>query len=145
LAALTDFMDGFIARKFNQKSSLGRILDPIADKILIFITYFGLYFLKVKYKPGFFLLLSIIVKEILIISGSIYLLKIGKIPEPTLFGKISVALLMFYGGFLLLLNTEFLEIENLKWFEFIVISSIWLAVVFYLFKFFGSYKRPFLP
>lgn len=34
LAALTDFFDGFFARKFNTTSKLGEILDPIADKVL---------------------------------------------------------------------------------------------------------------
>src|SRR5690606_3086491 len=36
LFSLTDFFDGYIARKYHQESSLGRLLDPIADKFLIF-------------------------------------------------------------------------------------------------------------
>ncbi len=32
--AITDFLDGFIARKYNLESSLGRVLDPIADKVI---------------------------------------------------------------------------------------------------------------
>lgn len=35
IASLTDFFDGFIARRFNVESSFGRFLDPIADKILV--------------------------------------------------------------------------------------------------------------
>lgn len=35
LAALTDLLDGYIARHYNQQSQLGGILDPIADKLLI--------------------------------------------------------------------------------------------------------------
>jgi cardiolipin synthase len=34
-ASVTDFADGYVARNFNQQSALGRILDPLADKILI--------------------------------------------------------------------------------------------------------------
>lgn len=34
-AAVTDFLDGFVARTFNQQSELGRMLDPIADKLII--------------------------------------------------------------------------------------------------------------
>lgn len=34
IASYTDFLDGFIARKFNQTSELGRIIDPISDKML---------------------------------------------------------------------------------------------------------------
>jgi cardiolipin synthase (CMP-forming) len=34
-AAITDFFDGYLARKWQQQSSLGRMLDPIADKVLV--------------------------------------------------------------------------------------------------------------
>ena len=42
LAGLSDYLDGFMARKFNAVSELGEILDPIADKILIIFILFGL-------------------------------------------------------------------------------------------------------
>ena len=35
MASLTDYFDGFIARRFSLESSFGRFLDPIADKILV--------------------------------------------------------------------------------------------------------------
>ena len=33
ISGITDFLDGFIARKFNQMTELGKILDPVADKL----------------------------------------------------------------------------------------------------------------
>ena len=42
LAGVTDYFDGYLARKYNAVSQLGEILDPIADKILILFVFFGL-------------------------------------------------------------------------------------------------------
>lgn len=42
IAALTDFFDGYIARAWGQKTRLGAILDPLADKMLILAAFLGL-------------------------------------------------------------------------------------------------------
>jgi len=42
IAGLTDYFDGFLARKYNSVSQVGEILDPIADKILIVFILFAL-------------------------------------------------------------------------------------------------------
>jgi len=42
VASITDFFDGFIARKYNQISTLGQILDPLADKMLMLAGFLGL-------------------------------------------------------------------------------------------------------
>jgi len=42
LAGLTDYFDGYLARKYNSESQIGEILDPIADKILIVFLLIGL-------------------------------------------------------------------------------------------------------
>jgi CDP-diacylglycerol--glycerol-3-phosphate 3-phosphatidyltransferase len=63
IASLTDWLDGFLARKYNAVSQLGEILDPIADKILIVFVFFGLAVNLSSYMIGFFAAL-IITREI---------------------------------------------------------------------------------
>ena len=62
-AGLTDWLDGYLARKYNSVSQLGEILDPIADKILIVFVFFGLAVNLSSYLIGFFASL-IITREI---------------------------------------------------------------------------------
>ena len=53
LAGVTDYFDGYLARKYNAVSKLGEILDPIADKILILFVLFGLAINLSSYLIGF--------------------------------------------------------------------------------------------
>ena len=53
LAGITDYFDGFLARKYNAVSQLGEVLDPIADKILILFVLFGLAINLSSYLVGF--------------------------------------------------------------------------------------------
>ena len=53
LAGITDYLDGYFARKYNAVSQVGEILDPIADKILIIFILFGLAVNLSSYLIGF--------------------------------------------------------------------------------------------
>jgi CDP-diacylglycerol--glycerol-3-phosphate 3-phosphatidyltransferase len=63
IAGFTDWLDGYLARKYNAVSQLGEILDPIADKILVVFLFFGLAVNLSSYLIGFFASL-IITREI---------------------------------------------------------------------------------
>ena len=53
LSGVTDYFDGYLARKYNAVSQVGEILDPIADKILILFVLFGLAINLSSYLIGF--------------------------------------------------------------------------------------------
>ena len=53
LAGLTDYLDGFLARKYSLTSEFGEIIDPIADKILVIFLLFGLAINLSSYLIGF--------------------------------------------------------------------------------------------
>tara|TARA_X000000368_G_scaffold386744_1_gene346925 strand:+ start:1017 stop:1556 length:540 start_codon:yes stop_codon:yes gene_type:complete len=63
VAGVTDYFDGYLARKYNLTSQIGEILDPIADKVLIVFVLFGLSVNLTSYYVAF-LSAVIIAREI---------------------------------------------------------------------------------
>jgi CDP-diacylglycerol--glycerol-3-phosphate 3-phosphatidyltransferase len=53
IASVTDYFDGYLARKYNATSQIGEILDPIADKVLVLFALFGLSINLSSYLIGF--------------------------------------------------------------------------------------------
>ncbi|MBA3036340.1 MAG: CDP-alcohol phosphatidyltransferase family protein [Desulfobacterium sp.] len=66
IAGLSDGLDGFIARYFNQRTELGAYLDPIADKLLIISAYVSLAVIKII--PGW-LAVIVITRDVIILLG----------------------------------------------------------------------------
>ena len=92
IAALSDCIDGYIARTFNQVSKLGQILDPIADRLLIVCSTLALAFAKII--PWWALALVVLrdaIMAILIVILSQY--DYGPLPV-NFMGKTGTALLM---------------------------------------------------
>jgi len=67
-AAITDGLDGFIAKVWNMQTRLGTFLDPMADKLLITTSYVSLAFLKIV---PLWLSIAVISRDIIIVSGSV--------------------------------------------------------------------------
>ncbi len=96
IGALTDLVDGKIARKFNQVSNLGKILDPVADKLsqiaIVIILIVKFWHMEGITKYLFFLF---IIKELIMIIGGLVLISKGMRPSAAeMWGK--VATTIFY-------------------------------------------------
>ena len=91
VSCLTDLLDGKIARHFNMISTIGKILDPLADKITQFTM---IICLLIKYPVLKWLVILFVVKEIFQLIGGIHILRRRMILKGALLtGKISTAIL----------------------------------------------------
>ncbi len=91
LAALTDVLDGYLARKWNQITDFGKLADPVADKMMQ-LSAIGC--LCISGRIRFWVVLVFALKEILLILGSLRLLNIHKyVVYSKWSGKIATVLL----------------------------------------------------
>lgn len=90
ISGLSDLFDGFIARKFNQITELGKMLDPLADKITQGVVAICL---AIKIPDIRLILIIFISKELLMLCGAIFLLKRKKRPVAAMwYGKVATTL-----------------------------------------------------
>lgn len=99
IAGLTDFADGFVARRFNQYSALGRFLDPAADKLLTTAAYIVMALphkdVGTDIAPiPLWLAVAVVGRDVLILLGSLIVYFVTRFKEfkPTLLGKINTFL-----------------------------------------------------
>ncbi len=87
-AAITDGLDGFIARFWNLQTKLGTFLDPMADKLLITTSFLTLSVLKII---PLWLALAVISRDFIIVGGSllVYLMKDELTIRPQPIGKVT--------------------------------------------------------
>lgn len=84
---LSDILDGYTSRKFNQVSDLGKIIDPVADKICIGI---GMFVILIKANAMLWPIFVLISRDALILLSSFFIAKKQKeIPTSNIFGKMT--------------------------------------------------------
>ncbi len=140
VASISDLLDGFLARKLNQQTKLGAILDPLADKILINYTFVILT--SQGYLPV--LLFAVVLsKDIILVAGSIIeVLSLKNLQQieikASVFGKIStfsqivVIVLVFLKIFKIYFNKSV--------FSFFIYSTIFLTILA-LFSYINEYQN----
>ena len=96
-AALSDGIDGYIARHYNQRTRLGLILDPIADKSLLLAGIITLSFSNWHYEFPLWFPILVISRDVVIVSGALLLRYLnGDVKvKPSWAGKAATALQMF--------------------------------------------------
>ncbi len=99
LASITDFFDGFIAREFDQITELGKILDPLADKMLTLAGFLGLMVLGRADPWAVYLILT---REFFITGLRVSAASSGKEIAASLLGKIKTIAQMIAIGFLMM-------------------------------------------
>ncbi len=92
ISGISDCLDGFIARRFNQESELGKILDPLADKLTLLAVGICLVVIEPYFLP---IVIILVAKDLLMLIGSSRVVKKGIIvPKSKWYGKIGTV--MFY-------------------------------------------------
>ena len=95
VAVVLDVLDGYVARKFDQETKAGAILDPLADKILLISAYICIYKISVLFDAVRFpiwLVVAVISRDVILILGcAVIRLFNGDVSiNPTIWGKMTV-------------------------------------------------------
>ena len=125
IASLTDFLDGYIARKYNLITDLGKMLDAIADKVLVnsvLIILSSSGFIH-PIIPVIIILRDTIVNSIKMVAGNK-----GKVVAAIKSGKIKTACLMVGIVLTLFYNLPF-ELWNLKVSDFLLIVAAVMSII----------------
>ena len=99
LASITDMLDGKIARKYNMITNFGKIMDPLADKVLVYAAF--CIFVEKGIMPGWMLII-ILAREFAVSGMRTVAASEGKVIAAGMTGKIKTVLQMFAVLFLLL-------------------------------------------
>ena len=95
IASLTDALDGFLARRMNWQTELGKILDPVADKLLLTGTIFILW--VSEYIPLYIFIIFFSRDVAILVGAAVQMTLIeSNAPLPNILGKLTTALQIAY-------------------------------------------------
>ena len=103
IATITDILDGYLARKLNQITEFGKVIDPLADKVLIVFVVLNLFLLGEI--PDYYFYMIVSRDALILMGGLIVAKKIGKVLPSDYIGKATVLAIAFF-LLMILLNVD---------------------------------------
>lgn len=134
LLGFTDFLDGYLARRYQQETVIGKLLDPVADKFLVFSTAIALVYLR---KIFFYWPVIVIARDVFVMGLREISLTQGFSVPVAWQGKLKTVLQLSYLGIVIinpypeLITTPFiLSLENGLLVTSLMVT-IYSAIIYY--------------
>lgn len=138
ISGLTDCIDGFLARRLNQITQLGKMIDPVADKLTLLSVAVCLSIMK----PIIFPVVAILaIKDILMLIGASMLLKKHILPVAAAwYGKLGT--ILFYVSIATIVVFELiLKYENFTVVSFIMLSITAVIMLYSLVRYYMIFRK----
>ena len=129
LASFTDLLDGRIARKYNLITDFGKLMDPLADKVMVVTAMFSLA-IGNKSIPAVIPWAAVIIlfiKEVIMVVGSAVMLRYQIVVYSTMVGK--VAQCMFIASLVAVYFHDWFVQLCAGWFMPLDLLMLWLSIV----------------
>lgn len=131
IASLTDFLDGYLARKNNQVTDLGKFLDPIADKMLVnsMLVFLSINFVSLNdhLRFPFFCVILMIIRD-LVVDGLRFMAATKKVViSANIYGKFKTVFQMIALSIVLLNGFPF-NLFDSNWIRYLHISDIFCYI-----------------
>ena len=140
VASFTDFLDGYIARKFDMVTEFGKLLDPVVDKLMQFAL---LFVLLVKTDYVYILVVIFLIKEItMAITGYVFFKKGKKLDGAKWFGKVSTTVFYLTMSILILFPKLYDYNKNIVY-TLVITCASFLVLSFLLYgrEYYNMYKE----
>lgn len=133
IAGITDGLDGTIARAANQRTALGALLDPLADKLLLVSAFVTLAFLDLV--PLWIAILVVVRDVLLVIATLVVKATASRLDiSPTLLGKVTTFVQLLYILLVVILTSRRVDLQVIQPVLYLMVVSTVLSGLQYLYR-----------